>query len=281
MNVFRDLRSADWLLVVYFLYIAAIWPWEARRWLLAAAVAGVLIGLVWLDGRFGGTAIPIVRDWIALAFTLVAYREMDWFTPLFRDHHLERVWIVWDRILLDRWAFRSAIESTGTWLPSLLEICYSVVYAAGPFGLAVLYARRKRERAGRFLSIYLIGTLLAYAMFPYFPSEPPRTLFAGVDLPRVPTVFRRFNLWILGGYGIHSSVFPSAHVSSAFAAAWGLLLTLPERRRIGWAMCVYAALVAVATVYGRYHYAVDAVAGFGVSLIALAAGCWFFRRQAE
>jgi membrane-associated phospholipid phosphatase len=186
---------------------------------------------------------------------------------------------VWDRVLLHQRGLQAAIESTGTLLPSLLEICYGVVYAAGPVALAALYFRRKRERADRFLSIYLIGTLLAYALFPYFPSEPPRTAFAGADLPRVLTVFRRFNLWVLGGYGIHSSVFPSAHVSSAFAAAWGLLLTLPERQRIGWAMCAYAVLVAVATVYGRYHYAVDAVAGCGVSLVALAAGWFFYARR--
>ncbi len=83
------------------------------------------------------------------------------------------------------------------------------------------------------------------------------------------TPLRRLNLAIVGGYGIHSSVFPSAHVSSAFSAAWGLLLFFKEKRWTGWAMLVYAASVAVATVYGRYHYAVDAVAGFAISMPAL------------
>jgi membrane-associated phospholipid phosphatase len=116
-----------------------------------------------------------------------------------------------------------------------------------------------------------LGTLLSYALFPYFPSDPPRTVFAGSDLPIVMTVLRRFNLWIVGGYGIHSSVFPSAHVSSAFSGAWALLLFLPERRRFGWGMLLYAISVAIATVYGRYHYAADAVAGLEISLVALAA----------
>jgi membrane-associated phospholipid phosphatase len=107
-------------------------------------------------------------------------------------------------------------------------------------------------------------------LFPYFPSEPPRIAFTGTDLPQVVTLVRRLNLWILGGYSIHSSVFPSAHVSSAFSAAWGLMATIPERRWIGWLMAVYAILVAIATVYGRYHYAVDAVAGLGISLLAVA-----------
>src|SRR5260370_3139623 len=82
------------------------------------------------------------------------------------------------------------------------------------------------------------------------------------------TVVRRFNLWIVGGVGIHSSVFPSAHVSSAFSAGFALLLFLPERKRFGWGMLIYAASVAITTVYGRYHYAVDAIAGLPVSLLA-------------
>jgi membrane-associated phospholipid phosphatase len=85
------------------------------------------------------------------------------------------------------------------------------------------------------------------------------------------TEVRRLNLWLLGGYGIHSSVFPSAHVSSAFSAAWALLATIPERPAIGRWMAFYASCVAIATVYGRYHYAADAIAGFAVSFLAIVA----------
>ena len=34
-------------------------------------------------------------------------------------------------------------------------------------------------------------------------------------------------------------------------------------------MAVYAISVSIATVYGRYHYVADVLAGFAVSLIAL------------
>jgi membrane-associated phospholipid phosphatase len=118
--------------------------------------------------------------------------------------------------------------------------------------------------------LYLLGTLLAYGLFPYFPSDPPRIAFGGTDLPNIFTAVRRLNLWLVGDYGIHSSVFPSAHVSSAFAATWALFAYLPERRRIGWGMLIYAVSVAVATVYGRYHYAADAVAGLAVSFVPAA-----------
>ena len=136
----------------------------------------------------------------------------------------------------------------------------------------MLYVYRRSRGAEVLLFIYLLGLFLSYAQFPFWPSEPPRIVFPGEDAPSVDTVVRRFNHWILGGYGIHTSVFPSAHVSGAVAAAFAMKRLLAERVRLYRGVFVYAALVAVATVYGRYHYAVDAAAGVIVGVAAAAAG---------
>jgi membrane-associated phospholipid phosphatase len=267
VKALRALRSSEWLLIGYFSYVALISASRLPLVALLLAVALVAV-LAYAESRASREFFSIARDWAPLALTLVAYREMDWFTPLAWDHHLEFRWIEWDRSLLDTWGMQPAIESMGALLPSYLEFCYLLVYAVGPFTVAVLYLERRRDRVNQVLFLYLLGTLLAYALFPYFPSQPPRTLFAGSDLPNVTTALRRFNLWIVNGYGIHSSVFPSAHVSSAFSAGWALLLYLPERKRYGVGMLIYAVSVAVGAVYGRYHYGVDVLAGFGVSVVA-------------
>lgn len=265
------LRPYEWLIIAYFTYVAAIAPifipHGEFRWM-AAAVAGIVAAILFgLTRRY-----TILRDWAPIGFTLAAYREMNWFTPAIRDHHLERAWIVWDRWLLDDAHLRAAIESLGPLLPSCLEVSYVLVYAIAPISLTILFLNSprdlRRNRVNIFWFAYIAGTLTAYALFPYFPSDPPRTVFAGADLPTIVTIFRRFNLAILGKYGIHSSVFPSAHVSSAFACAWGLLIAMPDRRRYGWIVAAYASAVAIATIYGRYHFAVDAVAGLAVSSLA-------------
>lgn len=264
------LRSSEWLLIGYFAYVAL----AARAFQLAPDVAwlpltvALLVPALFFVLASGGEVFSIARDWVPLGLTLLAYREMDWFSPLGKDHHLELQWIDWDRSILYGAGVQRAIESLGPALPGYLELCYLLVYAVGPFAVAVVYFARRRELANQVLFLYLLGTVLAYALFPYFPSDPPRTLFGNADLPNVVTPVRRLNLWIVGGYGIHSSVFPSAHVSSAFSAAWAFFLFLPDRKRFGWGMLIYAVSVAIATVYGRYHYAVDAAAGLGVSLIA-------------
>ena len=268
------LRSSEWILIGYFSYVAlvtSLFPLGSRtKWMALAvlALAATLLQMLALAETFGSKDIfSIARDWIALALTFIAYREMDFFSALPRDFGLELRWVEWDRFLLYRAGLQRAIESMGVLLPAYLELCYLLVYAVGPASVAILYFERRRDLVDRMLLFYLLGTLLAYGLFPYFPSDPPRVLF-GSDMPNVTTPLRQLNLWIVAGYGIHSSVFPSAHVSSAFSAAWALLWLLPEKRRYGWGMLVYAVSVAIATVYGRYHYAVDAAAGFAVSLVA-------------
>jgi membrane-associated phospholipid phosphatase len=247
--------------------VALIAPFYiARPWRTSILAAGVAVGL-WLMARW----TPIARDLAPLGATLAAYREMDWFSATSHDHHLERAWVAWDRLVLDGYHLRAAIESAGPILPGLLELCYLLVYAVGPTVVVAAIVHRRRHATDQLWMAYLAGTLGAYALFPYFPSDPPRVAFPGADLPHVITALRRLNLFIVGGYGIHSSVFPSAHVSSAFSAAWGLLKTIPEKRWIGWSMAAYAALVSIATVYGRYHYGADVAAGFAVSLLAIPA----------
>jgi membrane-associated phospholipid phosphatase len=174
-------------------------------------------------------------------------------------------------MVLEQWHVRRLIESFGPLLSMYLETCYLLTSAAGCFALAVLYIAGKRDRANCFLLVYVLGTLLSYAVIPFFPSRPPRVVFPTVAAPDIATTMRTFNLVVLSKAGIHTGVWPSAHVSSTFAAAWGLFFYFPERKRFGWIFLVYAVSVAIATVYGRYHFAVDALAGVAISLIAIAA----------
>jgi membrane-associated phospholipid phosphatase len=263
-------RQSEWIYVGFFSYTAILGFFFSLqggvrlRMILIAAGVGAVFALL-ARPRF-----TIVRDWVPLCLTILAYREMDWFTPPYKNHHLEVSWIVWDRLILHDWGVQNAIEALGPILPGYLELCYLLVYAVGFYGITVLYLLHKRERVDAFVSVYALSGLLCYAMFPFFPSDPPRTLFASADLPNIVTPIRDLNLWMVNGAGIHSSVFPSAHVSTGFAAGWALTHLLPERPWFGRGLLVYAISMSVATLYGRYHYAVDALAGLAASLIAIA-----------
>jgi membrane-associated phospholipid phosphatase len=209
----------------------------------------------------------MIRDWLPIPLTLCGYLEMEVFVSPGFDHHLDAKWIQWDHLILNEWHLQGIIESLGSVFPVYLELCYFLVYGVAAYCIGILYSNGERKRVNRFLTIYLTGTLTAYALFPYFPLKPPRVEFSDVSPPHVMTWVRSLNLFILGNATVNSGVFPSAHVSSVFSAAWAMFALMPKRRAVGWIALCYAVSVSLATIYGRYHYAADVVAGFVVSLL--------------
>lgn len=279
------LRSSEWVLLAFFAYIVAVTPFFRDRPHLGYQPAIVLIAVFAVFallalGSFGphANAIGMVRDWLPIPLTLGAFREMELFVPVTYPHAFEQTWIRWDAWLLRTCHLHGAIQAAGTLIPSYLELCYFFVYGVGAYCVAVLYLQGRRASVNRFLTIYLVGTLSAYAMFPFFPSEPPRFAFPNIA-PPVDTWIREVNLWLLRHATIHSGVFPSAHVSSTFSCAWAMFLVLRERKRFGWGLVFYALSVSMATIYGRYHYAADVAAGFAVSLGAAATGLVIVARR--
>jgi membrane-associated phospholipid phosphatase len=267
-------RASEWVVLAFLVYAAvlgALLPVApavgSRVILLNLAVLTGYAVLIARGGSNRNLALSVMRDWAPLALTIMAYREMGWFARPHLSYALETRWVVWDRVVL-RGGGKALIEALGPVLPSVLEIAYSLVYALAPFALAMLYVHRRREKVDRFLLVFVTAVLLCYAQFPFWPSEPPRVVFFGQDFPAYDTVFRRFNWWILANYGIHTSVFPSAHAAGAFAAAFGIWRAVPERRPLRYFLMAMAILIAAATVYGRYHYLADAAAGLAIALLA-------------
>jgi membrane-associated phospholipid phosphatase len=271
----RTVRGSEWVIVAFLIYaagLAVILPVAPNvRNLVVVSNLAVILTYSALT-HFGAgprtLALGVIRDWLPLGVILLAYREMGWFAVPHQGHTLEANWVVWDRLIL-RGGAKAAIEAFGPLVPSVLEIAYALVYALAPFSIAMLYLYRRRDQVDRFLFIFAVGVLLCYAQFPFWPSEPPRIVFFGQDAPSTDTIFRRFNWWMLGNCGIHTSVFPSAHVGAAFSAAFGMWKTLPKHKWVSRFLLVMALLIAVATVYGRYHYVADAVAGIVMAIVAL------------
>jgi PAP2 superfamily len=265
------MRSAEWVHTIFFAYasvLALLLPVStAIRVRVLLVNASVLLLVRWLAATQRSLAF---RDALALALVILAYKQMGWFAPSVHSYRLEKQWIVWDDIVLADWGVKRAIEATGPILPNLLELSYLLVYAVGPFAVVMLYRYASRKEIDAFLFLYILGVLLSYGQFPFWPSEPPRTVFPG-HLEPAPSLFRHVNLYVVGNAGIHTSVFPSAHVSGVVAAAFAMWKLLPNQ---GYGFVVYASLVTVATFYGRYHYVVDAVAGVGVAVVAWQVTSW-------
>lgn len=278
-------RRSELFFSAYFLYvmgIAAVRPVAPQVKVLIVTLNPALILwfclFAWAHKDRGFQLLDRVRDWYPVPLILLAYREMGWLALPHTSRVFEDYWVIWDRRLLHDWGLRTAIESLGPVLPNVLELAYLLVYVMPVVTVAVFYVYDVRERLDDAYSILLFGTLTAYAMYPFFPSEPPRSVFPLTDLPMMSSL-RRLNLFFVGSYGIHTSVFPSGHSAAAFSAAFAVMKLVPERRWLGRAFLVLAVLIGLATIYGRYHFAIDAVAGLGLAGLAVGLSALWRRRS--
>lgn len=265
-------RTSEWVLILYFTYtalLAVAFSLPGARRGVALLVPMLLYVLAYCESTSGRRWTGILRDWLPPGLLLVAYWQMEWFRSASRMRSMEESWLAWDQWILHDCGLQRLIESCGALLPGTLEICYGLLYAIPPACVAWLYFCRRRESVDRFLFVFLLGTLSAYALLPHLPTTSPRLEFPAQDLPGIVTVFRRLNLWVLDHADIHTSVFPSGHVATAFSCALGVRFALPEKPWAGRILLLGATLVTIATVYGRYHYAADGLASILVCIAAL------------
>lgn len=150
----------------------------------------------------------------------------------------------------------------------LLELAYLLVYPMVPAGLAAILATGDPVARSAFWPAILIAVLPCYGLLPLLPTRPPRALLlpASLTAPAARAGARHLNVTFLSIFGVGWNTLPSGHAAGAVAVAvlvW----------RSGSPLAPLAALVALGialgTVRGRYHYAVDTVLGV---LLGLAAG---------
>jgi hypothetical protein len=230
-----------------------------------------------LDNAPPSELLRTIRDWFPALVILLVYRESGMFYLPDPAHHLDYRFARLDTLILHNGWLLAALNHGAPWLQRYLEFSYTLCYPLVPLGVGALYALRRWpdarpaedfnfERAiDQFWTAVLLALCACYALWPFFPSTPPRVFFHDLPGPAVQPLFRKLNLWILGHYGIESSVFPSGHVAAVTAVCLSVRRHWP---RGGVPFVIAAASVAVATIIGRYHYAADALAGAFIGSMA-------------
>jgi membrane-associated phospholipid phosphatase len=270
------MRISEWIQVVFALALAvAAWvtgltsrPLPMRRRWIVTTLAVIAVIMVEL-GRFCASFLSrshgsVLRDCLAVALFLVPYWQTGEFF-LQPNLRMQNRLLAFDRWLVPGIAAKSGTERTA--IGFLLEMAYLFCYPLLPLGLLAVYMAGLRKEVGSFWFVILISTYICYAITPFVPAFPPRSLSADRADTSVPekgtNKIRSFNRWILKRGSIHAISFPSAHVASAFAIALVLLRYAPA---IGVVFLVVAALISLGAVVGRYHYALDVLLGAATAL---------------
>ena len=266
------MRTSEWIQAGFATILAvAAWlvPLSFRRRLtiaLLALCALVVVALARASAYFlPPDASSILRDWIPVLLTFVPYWQTgQMFT---RPNEKIQAWLLESDHRLFQLASRAGLKFS----PSArltMEWAYALCYPMVPLGLGTLYFAGKSWAANTFWFLVLVPTYLCYAITPFVPALPPRSLENGASGSSA-TKSRVFNLWLLKYGSIQAISFPSAHVAASLAVSLVLITLVPLA---GWIFLAITFWIAVAAVVGRYHYTIDVVLG---AVLALAVyGAW-------
>ncbi len=159
------------------------------------------------------------------------------------------------------------------WLTESMQLAYTSYYLL-TIGLgAYLWVRGSRREFGIFIASTCAAYYLCYPVFVFFPIESPHHTLGHlqqVDLAGGP-VTGLINLIEKHGR-VHGGAFPSAHVAGSVVALISAWRFAPK---LGFWLTPLVLSICVATVYGRYHYVMDVLAGALMAFI----GCWIGARM--
>jgi membrane-associated phospholipid phosphatase len=153
---------------------------------------------------------------------------------------------------------------------TLMHAAYLSYYLILPGAALGLWLSRRRDAARRTLLLMMVAFYACYAIFFFFPVAGPRYLFPHARNAATAVPLAAFANRLVAGGSAWGTAFPSSHVAVSMVAA---VCALRAWRPLGAVLLPAALLLALATVYGQFHYAVDAVAGCLLGALILIAGC--------
>lgn len=205
------------------------------------------------------------------------YAELEYLGLIFFDfdHSLDP-----SLIRLEQWlfGFQPSLEWSRAWpwpwFHELMEFAYFSYYFLSLAFLVLVFRARgiapdKRWDAVRdFVRDLSVVMLVCYTFYTILPAWGPKYFRAGfvsVD----GWVFTRIMRHIHETSALLGAAFPSSHVAGSMIPWWHTWKWFPRHR---WWMTTLFVLLCMSTVYNRYHYVVDVLAGLLLGTIVLKFG---------
>lgn len=268
------LRPVDVLLLGYLLVTGILvlanpghLPWWPLHLGLRLVAVAAILRLV--PRRPRQPVLAFVRDWYPIMAFVPLYSELGALTQMFGAAPHDGLVTTWEAALFGSQPSQSwRVLFPQPALSEYLHFAYFYYYFVPTTLALTLWARGDGARFSRALTATLgafLGCSLVYLVFPvvgpyHHFGHPPAASWGGVFAPLVHGIVERGSS--LG------TAFPSSHTAVAVAvwlSAWRLC------RPVFWVLAAVVPALALATIYGGFHYALDTLAGVALgAAVALA-----------
>lgn len=239
--------------------------------LLHAAGALVIVAFV-LYPRLPGARV--FRHWYPLPYTYVCYGVTSLIIPALwpsiRELRVDAKLAAWDYAI---WGANPTVWLERIQTPLLTELLQITYALFVPMFLAVaviFWIRKRMDEFRNYAFVLALGFLVSYAGYLFAPARGPRFYLDGLQTQPLAGLW--LYGWLRGGLdrleSAYYDCFPSGHMEMTILAWWWSRRISP---RLAGIYGLYAVCMLLATIYLRYHYTVDLLAGVVVAVAVLAA----------
>ena len=240
----------------------------------------VAISLLLFEVKRPNPSSWVFRNWYPVFYVATCYKEMALFIPATGRRDADqwladldfRIWHAHPTVWLER-----------IYSPVLTEFLQTVYTLFVPAVLLVAWLLWRRRQFGEFrYYAFLIATgfLASYIGYLIVPARGPRFLLK--HLQHAPLQ----GLWLFHGMqsaldkleSAHYDCFPSGHTELTILAWWGSRMVSKRLFKVYFA---YTPLIIFATVYLRYHYSVDVMAGAVLAAGLILSAPVFYRKLSK
>jgi membrane-associated phospholipid phosphatase len=209
-------------------------------------------------------ALRPLRDWLPLAVGPFVYVALRWLIAGVGRPHADALVRQWEQSLLPG-------NPSATWAPTmpslalseLLHFAYASYYLLIYVPPAILYLRACRREFARTVLALAIVYGVCFVTYLLFPVDGPRFIIGPAAAPGGPV--REAVLHLLATGSSRGTAFPSSHVAASVVAT---LCALRVQRPVGLIVGILTVGLTLGTVYGGFHYGVDALAGLMVGAVS-------------
>jgi membrane-associated phospholipid phosphatase len=203
--------------------------------------------------------LAVIRDWHPILLFPMLFKEVEPLAAAFGDWRLTAIIPAIEAKLF---AGEPSVYLSSSLnlvpLSEWLHFCYLSYLIMVPGVAAYWYVTDRRVAFHEFVLLLTIAMLGSYLFFVLFPVDSPYYLTPRLDSPFAGHFFFDLVHAISDRGGARGGAFPSAHVTGAIVL-W--LVAWRHQRVVAFTLAPVIVGLIVATVYGRFHYALDAAAG--------------------
>lgn len=229
----------------------------------------------------GGKIFNLIRRLYIIPVVYFIYSNIHLYIPMVNPHDYDDILIQWDRFIFGVNPTDWIEKFANPVLTEYLQFCYMMFYVI-PFVLGIEFTlRNKDDKFFDYARIVIFGFFVSYLLYFFMPAIGPRfTLhnFSTInqDLPGL-YLTNFFRELVNAGGGVlpdtinpakivNRDCMPSGHTMMTFIS---IVMAFRFHSKYKWIIAVIGTSLIIATVYLRYHYVVDVIAGLIFAVITL------------